>query len=658
MPLCRLITSARIKESQFARFPPASLLALTAACLGSTSVRAQDTSARDVTINVNAFNERHAISPFVYGGNFPKDGEFIQQSGTRLSRWGGNIASSYNWKLHLHNTAADWYFENFPDNDTTEWVKWVQNAGSSAMVGIAMVDWTPKDGTSHSYSVAKYGPQQKTDQWRPDAGNGIKPDGSPILDNDPRDAYVPLLDQPAPGDPPGSIYRSEWIEQLKQAFGTHPHIYEFDNEPEIWNGTHRDIHPQPVSYAEMRDKYLRMARLIKSIDPSAQIAGPVVCAWWFYWNSAAGPSDKAAHGGMDYLPWWLGEIARADRKQGQRTLDVFDIHAYPDYNGDGPPDAADASRLRSARGLWDPGFRSEGGIGKQNNATNTQPDPNAAAIIPRFRAMVNAIYPGTRFGITEWSYWGDDNAASSLADADTYGIFGREKLDLATRFCSPEPHSLCSLALEMYKGFGSLSVEDRTSVDPNLLTSYAALSADGTHLTVMTVNKDPKRSVQATIQMTGFHPSAVMVYERSGNDKAITSGPADPNAAFFTFKPYSQTLLDFTGIAAPGAADWSVEPDALMLVSGGHASLNLRTGAGVNRLEIIKVTAPAGVTMTLRSAQPTAGSPAAIDVEAGSVPGFYPFTVTARTQSGNEETQPGWIVVGAPGSIPGAAAPK
>jgi hypothetical protein len=614
--------------------------------------RAQSVVPDSPTITVNVFNERHAINPYVYGGNFPKDGEFIRKSGTPLSRWGGNIATSHNWKLHLKNTAADWYFENFGDTDSVGWVKWVQDAGSAAIVGIAMVDWTPKAPGLHSYSVKKYGPQQKTDPHRPDAGNGVTPDGKPILTNDPNDAYVPLRDRPSPGDPKGTVYRSEWIEQLKLTFGTHPHLYEFDNEPEIWDGTHRDIHPKKVNYDEMHDKYLQMARLIRSIDPDAKIAGPTVCCWWFYWNSGGGPADKAAHGGVDYLPWWLGAIADADRNSGQRTLDIFDIHAYGDYetNG-GSAEEADGRRIRAPRGMWDPAFRSEGGIGTKNDATSTQPNMNAPAIIPRFRAMVNAIYPGTQFAITEWAYWDDDSVVSSLAEADSYGIFGREKVDIATRFISPQPNTLCSLAHEMYKDFAPLSVQASTNLDVDLFTSYAALSTDGRRLTVMAINKDPKKSVTAQIKLLGFQPVKLVAYERSGSDKVITTASSIPAPGSYTFKPYSQTLLIFGGSAATRAVDWAIQPDALMMISGERAVLRA-TSENRGGIDIVGIEAPAGVNMTVRDSHVSAGHAGSIEVSAGANPGFYRFTVTAKTPSSSTQTQSGWIVVGASGSLP------
>ncbi len=653
--LCTVFHSLRVRHYLCRRLMSVVVPVLAVLAATTAASRAQNVAQTPPTINVSVFNERHTISPYVYGGNWPnldQGKDFIQTTGTRLSRWGGNDITSYNWKLRIRNTAADWYFENFVDQDSIEWVKKVERAGSDAMVGIAMVDWTPKAPDLRSYSVKKYGPQQKTDPYRPDAGNGIRPDGASMRDNDPSDAYVPLRDRPAPGDPPGTIYRDQWIERLKQAFADHPHIYEFDNEPEIWNGTHRDIHPKPVTYDEMRDKYLGFAGLVKSIDPKAILTGPTVSSWWFMWNSAAGPSDKAAHGGVDYLPWWLGAIADADRKTGRRSLDVFDIHAYPDYHSDGPADVVDGSRLRSPRGWWDPTYISEGGIGTKRDATYSQPDMNASAIIPRFRAMANAIYPGTKLGITEWGYFQDDNEVASLAEADAYGLFGREKLYLATRFTSPEPGSVCSLALQMYKDFAPVSIQDSTNLNLDLFTSYAALSRDGRRLTLMTINKDSKNSVTAQIKLNGFTPTAMTAYERLGDGKSIAVSPPVAAPRAYTFKPYSQTLLVFNGSTAPGAIDWCIDRDSLMMIAGSHALLKVFTNRIHGSVHLVSINAQPGITMTIRSPNVTSSHRGVVDVSAGSNPGFYHFTVKGESSSRHLETQSGWIVVGASQSMP------
>src|SRR5438270_10100245 len=56
-----------------------------------------------VTVNVDVLTNRHYISPFVYGGAFAKDAATIADSGLSVVRWGGNAASTYNWKIGTYN---------------------------------------------------------------------------------------------------------------------------------------------------------------------------------------------------------------------------------------------------------------------------------------------------------------------------------------------------------------------------------------------------------------------------------------------------------------------------------------------------------------------------------------------------------------------------
>ena len=67
----------------------------------------------NVAVTVDVYSNRHLISPYVYGGAYPKDAATITDSGLSLVRWGGNSTSRYNWKLHTNNAANDWYYEDF-----------------------------------------------------------------------------------------------------------------------------------------------------------------------------------------------------------------------------------------------------------------------------------------------------------------------------------------------------------------------------------------------------------------------------------------------------------------------------------------------------------------------------------------------------------------
>ena len=66
------------------------------------------------------------------------------------------------------------------------------------------MDWTPKDSTSCSFGVAKYGAQTQTDPYIPGCGNGILLSNGQQIINDPTDAYQPMA----------QTYPSDWVTYL------------------------------------------------------------------------------------------------------------------------------------------------------------------------------------------------------------------------------------------------------------------------------------------------------------------------------------------------------------------------------------------------------------------------------------------------------------
>ena len=162
--------------------------------------------------------------------------------------------------------------------------------------------------------------------------------------------------------------------------------YILDNEPSIWHSTHRDVHPTGATMDEMRDKMIDYAAQIKAVDPGALVVGPEEWGWSGYlfsgydqqYGSAARlelPARPRAHGGVDYLPWLLDQLRQNDAATGQRLLDVFTVHYYP-QGGEFSDDVSTAMQLRrnrSTRSLWDPNYVDETWINDR-----VQLDPAAA----------------------------------------------------------------------------------------------------------------------------------------------------------------------------------------------------------------------------------------------------------------------------------------
>ncbi len=313
---------------------------------------------------------------------------------------------------------------------------------------------------------------------------------------------------------------------------------------------------------EMRNTYLAEAGKLKRWDPQAIRLGPVSCCWWFYWNGANN-NDKGAHAGVDLLPWWLNEIYWQDKVTvpQTRSLDVFDIHAYPD----GPDTSGwtqaqkQALSLRIYRDYWDPTYVSESGAINQYWTTFLQPNKTIPFRLPRMRAIVNMIYPRTPLSVTEWSaaFAGESDFSTALADADAYGILGRERAYLASRWVTPVPGNPNYLALKLYRNYDgqhnaflTTSISAASNGDPGLFSSYASLNAAGNTLTAVVLNKDPSNTAQVQFAVNGFTPAQVTTYTLSSANptQIVASGPHTWTSTM-NFAPYSATLLVVTGSA-------------------------------------------------------------------------------------------------------------
>jgi hypothetical protein len=654
---------------------------------GSGTLTVNAASAKAVAININTLANRHQISPYVYGGNISSSST-VSDSGTSLARWGGNASSTYNWQLHTYNADADYYFEDFntggsgAESDSVQFITDVKNAGSHPLTTMATLGWVTKaaengSNGNWSFSVATYGAQCSVDQYNKDAGDGLKTDcKTPVTTSAATTAYYPLLDSSSQPCPSGNcVYREPWAQALATAFGsgtcvvpytaiTSCHFYDMDNEFEIWGGTHRDVHPAPSGYDELANMFESEAGSLKTWDPAAVRFGPVTCCWWYYWNGANG-ADRGNHGGVDYLPWWLNQVYWMDTINGARTLDVFDIHAYAEANTAGLTTAQLQALSASVyRDYWDPTYVSTSGTINQIHATSIEPNRTIPFRIPRMKALVNAIYPGTPLSFTEWSaaFYQESDFSTALGDAEAYGIFGREGLSFATRWGAPTKGNPNYQALKMYTnydgahhGFGTLSVSDLSNGNPNLFSSYAALNSSGTVMSIMVLNEDPANTVQVTFNLNGFSPTTYFAYTLSStaSGSIAASSSAAWNASR-SFPPYSITLLAINGteVSKP-LSEWYLNPDDLMVPASGSSTLHPTIVSGITNVTLSSAVfdaysdAPAcsGGSLQLTNATITASQPGTITVNAGSTPGFCHYTVTGSDGTATQ-TQGGWIVVG------------
>jgi hypothetical protein len=486
------------------------------AALGLASTAPRAALAQSETVTVDAGSNRHAIDPRIYGVAYGDQASLADLNAT-LNRYGGNPATRYNWTANADNRGSDWYFESIGDASATAgergdtFIATSRGGGADALLTIPTLGWVAKlganRGTLAGFSIAKYGAQTGSDPYFPDAGTGILASGQNVTGNDPNDADVPS----------DSAYQASWVRHLVSTWGTAAQgglrYYILDNEPSIWQGTHRDVFPTGATMQEIVDRIVDYGSMIKAIDPGATVIGPEEWGWSGYlysgydqqYGAAHGYSsypDRAAHGNMDYLPWVLDQLRQKDAATGQRLLDVFTVHYYP-QGGEFGNDTSTATQLlrnRSTRSLWDPTYVDQSWINDKVN------------LIARLKGWVAAYYPGTAVGLTEYNWGAEANMNGATAQADILGILGREGLDLATRWTAPDPSTPTYKAMKLYRNYdGQKSTFGETSVaasvaNPDNLAAFAAVRADGA-LTVMVVNKVLTGSTTLTLDLASFTAS-------------------------------------------------------------------------------------------------------------------------------------------------------
>jgi hypothetical protein len=534
-------------------------------------------AAEGPALSVDPSASRHAISPYIYGMNFA-DEDLAEELGLPVRRWGGNATTRYNYLYDETNRGSDWYFENVPGpapdpdalpdgSETDQFTEQDRRTGTDTILTVPLIGWTPK-GRDYTcgFSIEKYGPQEKSDtEWRPDCGNGVKPDGTNVTGNDPADTSVPA----------GPEYVTDWLAHLTGKYGTAAdggvQFYNLDNEPDLWHATHRDVHPKGAGYDEMRDQTYAIASAVKAADAGAQTLGPV--GWGFQSLTMSGldkqtcdaeggdcwsnPPDRVAHGGTPFAAWYLQQMKAYEKEHGTRILDYFDEHLYPQQSGVAFGEAGDAAtqelRLRSTRQLWDPAYTDESWI--------DQP----IQYIPRMRQLVDENYPGTKLAITEYNWGALNHINGALAQADVLGIFGREGLDLATLWSPPAASDPGAYAFRMYLDydgagakFGDTSVS-ATSADQEELAVYAAKRSSDKALTLMIVNKSLTDDLTSTVSIAGRSGSAAgHVYRYGGDDlTSIVHAPdvtVGSDGFTSTFPASSITLVEIPADDGPAAS--------------------------------------------------------------------------------------------------------
>lgn len=373
---------------------------------------------------IDPSSNRQNISPYIYGSNeVATEGSAIREKNLKLVRLGGNRWTAYNWENNASNAGTDWLnssddylsSSNTPGEAVKTRVDQAFAMGAAALITVPMVDYVAADKNGTVDTVAS----ANNPRWNKNFPNsaGAIP-SSPDLND-------------------ATVYQDQFVDWIIKSYQNQQNsgqkiFYSLDNEPALWPGTHPLVHPQQTTYAEMAQRTIEYATMIKKADPEALVFGAVAYGYYEFVALQGAPDQN----GRDYFDFLLDTLKTAGTNTGTRLVDVLDVHWYPEAIGGGvriansqgatPSTDEIEARVQAPRSLWDPTYVEDSWI--SNDVLNKGP----IKLIPWLNDKITAHYPGTRLSFSEYNYGGENHISGGLAQADVLGIFGREGIFAAT----------------------------------------------------------------------------------------------------------------------------------------------------------------------------------------------------------------------------------
>jgi hypothetical protein len=510
----------------------------------------EDRLAPAVTFTIDPQQSQHPISRFIYGVNADLTGAYSNLTFTRL---GGNRWTAYNWENNASNAGSDYLYQNdgylgggnTPGGAVLPHLQNASDHNAATLLTIPINGYVSADKNGGG-DVRNSGPDYLQTRFRQD-----KPaKGAPF-------SLTPDLSD-------GYVYQDEFVNWVNANFPAgqtdpnRPVWYSLDNEPDLWNSTHAEVHPAAATYAELIQKTIDYAAAIKAVAPGSKVFGPVNYGWQGFVNLQNAPDA----GGRDFQSFYLDQMRQAELTYGHRLLDALDIHWYPEAQGggvritdDNNSDAVVAARLQAPRSLWDPTYTETSWITQWSTG-------GPIDLLPRLQNKINANYPGTRLAITEYNYGGGDHISGGIAQADVLGIFGRDGVYAASQWQLYASEPFVAGAFAMFRNYdGNNSTFGDTSVSATTTSAadssiYASVdTANPNILTLVAINKTGA-ALPATLNLNGVSAGALAKFYTLTGASSVpqAAGQAtidNPSAFAYTMPAYSVTTIRIDLSAAP-----------------------------------------------------------------------------------------------------------
>ena len=455
--------------------------------------------AQNVTISVNANQNKRLISPYIYGRNqsFDQPAQFYKDAGLRFSRMnGGNNASGYNWRKKI-TVHPDWYNNVYAE----DWDAYAQNIatnypGMQGMFAFQLLGVVASN-TNNNFNDWAYNQSQYWSGVGQNLAGGGTPDpngGSKAL----VEGNTNLFTQPWPADSSVGIL-NHWFGAGGIGLNQNQFLYwNMDNEVDIWNGTHDYAMPTQISASAFMDRYIELAKKAKAQYPGIKLCGPVATSeWqWYKW------STESIYINGRYYPWieyFIKRLGDEYKATGVKLVDVVDIHNYPWYNNN------DAAALQGHRIYYDTTYDYPGSNGIKTSTGGWDNSLTKQYIFKRINDWLNeefGVNHGITCGVSEWGTMSSSNPSlESVIYASHLGTFANNGVELF----SPWNWSIGMWeTLHLFSRNAKTYSVSSVSSNENTVSAYSSVNENADSLTVMLVNRDMTASSTVTINLSNF----------------------------------------------------------------------------------------------------------------------------------------------------------
>lgn len=520
------------------------------------------TLAQEVSITIDAGQNKQLISPYIYGCNtsFDKPVQFYRNVGLRMARTNnGNNATKYNWRKKI-SSHPDWYNNVYANDWDQKSLDFAEDHPDIQVMWAFQLLGRVASSTAYNFNDWEYNNSQWWEGVHQNlAGGGVPneedPGGDALVEGD-----VNLYTEEWPADSTVGIL-DHWFGEGGLGLNKNQFLYwDMDNEPDIWNGTHDDVMSDGLLPAsEFVDRFIEVAKKARAKFPEIKICGPVTTSeWqWYKWGEESIWIEGTYYCWLEYF---LKRIAEEENASGIRLLDVVDLHNYP-Y----APTEADA--LQVHRMYYDTEYDYPGANGVKTINGGWDNSQTKEYIFKRIEDWLTEYFGedhGIGVGISEWGPSVSDPNVCSVVYASILGTFANHGVEYFTpwhwRTGMWETLHLFSRYSRKYSVSGTSSQENRVS-------AYASVNEAADSMTLFIVNRDMTSEREVTVNLNGYSTDngfyktlqlsdlpAGETFE-THNDNALKESSVFINANRFTFRvPALSTtavLLPVEGVIDP-----------------------------------------------------------------------------------------------------------